>query len=88
MFRALVILASLLGVSAFVPVSNRAPTSALKMADFSKEIGAQMPLGFWDPLGLMKDADQATFDLYRYYPYEDIFKIIVFEYAELTRDFL
>ena len=35
------------------------------MGDFSKELGAQMPLGYWDPLKLMADADQETFDLFR-----------------------
>lgn len=32
---------------------------------FESEIGAQAPLGFWDPLGLLKDADQARFDRLR-----------------------
>jgi len=60
------ILASLLATaSAFAPMGRVARTSGLKMADFSKEIGAQVPLGYWDPLGLLKDADQETFDLYR-----------------------
>jgi len=40
-------------------------SSALKMS-FESEIGAQAPLGFWDPLGLLKDADQARFDRLRY----------------------
>ena len=30
-----------------------------------QEIGAQPPLGFWDPLGLLKDADQERFDRLR-----------------------
>jgi hypothetical protein len=30
-----------------------------------QEIGAQPPLGFWDPLGYLKDADQETFDRLR-----------------------
>jgi hypothetical protein len=66
MFKALTLLASLVGVSAFVAPSARpAARSALQMADFSKEIGAQAPLGFWDPLDLMKDSDDTTFKLYR-----------------------
>ena len=28
-------------------------------------IGAQPPLGFWDPLGLLATADQARFDRLR-----------------------
>ena len=42
-----------------------ASSSALKMS-FENEIGAQAPLGFWDPLGLLKDADQERFDRLRY----------------------
>jgi hypothetical protein len=33
---------------------------------FESEIGAQPPLGFWDPLGLLKDADQDRFDRLRF----------------------
>jgi len=29
-------------------------------------LGAQPPLGFWDPLGLLTDADQERFDRLRY----------------------
>jgi hypothetical protein len=32
---------------------------------FESEIGAQAPLGFWDPLGLLNGADQARFDRLR-----------------------
>jgi len=66
MFRALLIFGSLLGASAFAPVSKRVPaTSSLKMSDFKKEIGVQAPLGLWDPLGLLKGADQARFERLR-----------------------
>jgi len=66
MFKTLTLLASLVGTSAFTAPSARPPVrSALQMADFSKEIGAQAPLGFWDPLELMKDSDETTFKLYR-----------------------
>lgn len=40
-------------------------SSALKMT-FESEIGAQPPIGFWDPLGLVADADQERFDRLRY----------------------
>jgi hypothetical protein len=33
--------------------------------DVKKQIGVQAPLGYWDPLGLLKDADEETFNLYR-----------------------
>jgi hypothetical protein len=39
-------------------------SSALKMS-FESEIGAQPPLGFWDPLGLLANADQERFDRLR-----------------------
>jgi len=32
-----------------------------KMKSFESEIGAQAPLGFWDPLGLLKNADEDRF---------------------------
>eukprot|EP00595_Chromulina_sp_UTEXLB2642_P002803 CAMPEP_0196767534 /NCGR_PEP_ID=MMETSP1095-20130614/41723_1 /TAXON_ID=96789 ORGANISM="Chromulina nebulosa, Strain UTEXLB2642" /NCGR_SAMPLE_ID=MMETSP1095 /ASSEMBLY_ACC=CAM_ASM_000446 /LENGTH=171 /DNA_ID=CAMNT_0042135963 /DNA_START=668 /DNA_END=1183 /DNA_ORIENTATION=- len=35
------------------------------MANFENEIGVQPPLGFWDPLGLLKDADQERFERLR-----------------------
>ena len=63
MFRALAIIASFVGASAFSPV-RAARSSALKMS-FEDAIGAQAPLGFWDPLGLLADADQAKFDRLR-----------------------
>ena len=33
---------------------------------FESEIGAQPPLGFWDPLGLLKDADEGRFERLRF----------------------
>ena len=44
------ILASLVSVAAFAPASRVAPSAALKMS-FEDALGAQAPLGFWDPLG-------------------------------------
>lgn len=41
-------------------------TSALRSSSFENEIGAQPPLGFYDPLGLLADADQARFNRLRY----------------------
>merc|ERR1712146_813282 len=48
-----------MGVKA--PVSR---TSVVTKA-FETEIGAQQPLGFWDPLGLLENADQDRFDRLR-----------------------
>jgi Chlorophyll A-B binding protein len=61
-----VIIASLIaGAAAFAPVSQKTTSSALNMA-FENEIGAQPPLGFFDPLGLVADGDQTKFDRLRY----------------------
>ena len=35
-------------------------------AAYGNELGVQMPLGFWDPLGLLDDADQEYFDRLRW----------------------
>ena len=64
MFRCIAIVASFVGASAFAPMATRATSSSLKMS-FENAIGAQAPLGFWDPLGLLKDADQERFDRLR-----------------------
>ena len=64
MFRVVLLLVAILSVAAFSPVARVARSSALKMG-FESEIGAQPPLGFWDPLGLLADADQAKFDRLR-----------------------
>lgn len=64
MFKFVAILAALVGAAAFAPSSQKASSSALKMA-FKGEMGAQAPLGFWDPLGLLKNADQERFDRLR-----------------------
>ena len=63
MFRAIALIASLVGATAFAP-STRVTSSSMKMS-FANEIGAQPPLGFFDPLGLLKDADQERFDRLR-----------------------
>ena len=64
MFKFIAILASLVSASAFAPASRMAGSSSLQMA-FKDAIGAQMPLGFFDPLGLLKNADQERFDRLR-----------------------
>ena len=64
MFKFLSIIASIVSVAAFAPASIKSTVSPMRMA-FESEIGAQAPLGFWDPLGLLKDADQSRFDRLR-----------------------
>jgi hypothetical protein len=64
------IFASLLaGAAAFAPVQQQARSSALN-ADLTKEIGAQVPLGFLDPLGFCgadpTNGDQENFDRMRW----------------------
>jgi Chlorophyll A-B binding protein len=60
------IIASLIaGAAAFAPVAQKTSTTALNMA-FEDELGAQPPLGFFDPLGLVADGDQEKFDRLRY----------------------
>lgn len=50
---------------AALTTASKASNSAMKMT-FESEIGAQAPIGFWDPLGLVADADQERFDRLRY----------------------
>ena len=64
MFRLTAVLATLLSAAAFAPVARVSRSSSLKMG-FESEIGAQPPLGFWDPLGLLMNADQERFDYLR-----------------------
>lgn len=62
----LTILASLIAcAAAFAPVSQKSSSSALNMA-FEGEVGAQAPLGFFDPLNLVADGDQLKFNRLRY----------------------
>ena len=59
------IIASLIaGAAAFAPAQQKAGSTALKA--FENEVGAQVPLGFFDPLGLVADGDQEKFDRLRY----------------------
>ena len=57
--------AALLGsAAAFAPAATGPAATAL--AAFESELGVQAPLGFFDPLGLLDDADQERFDRLRY----------------------
>merc|ERR1719261_1739368 len=61
------ILASLIAsAAAFAPAQNAARTSVATNMAFEDELGAQPPLGFFDPLGLVADGDQEKFDRLRY----------------------
>merc|ERR1719329_1576848 len=61
----MIVMALVASCAAFAPVGRVVRSSSLKMG-FESEIGAQPPLGFWDPLGLLDDADQERFDRLRY----------------------
>ena len=64
-----VILSTLLvGAAAFAPAQTGKASTALA-ADLTAEVGAQAPLGCFDPLGVLgdpKDGDQEQFDNLRY----------------------
>ena len=64
LFRVTVLLVSLLSAAAFAPRSVRSISNALKMG-FESELGAQPPLGFWDPIGLLDNADEERFERLR-----------------------
>ena len=51
--------------AAFAPAAKTVSNTALN-SDFAGEIGAQEPLGFYDPLNLLEGADQKRFDRLRY----------------------
>jgi len=61
----LAVLASLLAsAAAFAPAKQASSSVALNA--FERELGAQEPLGFYDPLGLVADGDEAKFNRLRY----------------------
>lgn len=64
MFRIVSFLLAIISAAAFAPAARVASRSALKMA-FENELGAQPPLGFYDPLNFLKFADAETFQKYR-----------------------
>ncbi|CAB9512099.1 chloroplastic [Seminavis robusta] len=51
--------------AAFAPASQKVSTTALQMSDYSGEVGAQPPTGFFDPLKLSSGISPERFDLYR-----------------------
>eukprot|EP00978_Attheya_sp_CCMP212_P037299 scaffold174699_cov45-Attheya_sp.AAC.2 len=65
MMKIAVIASMVAGVAAFAPAQVSKTSVATNMA-FEDELGAQAPLGFFDPLGLVADGDQEKFDRLRY----------------------
>merc|ERR1719410_1924572 len=51
--------------AAFAPSPNAARSSVATQMAFESELGAQPPLGFWDPLGVLDGASQKKFDRFR-----------------------
>mmetsp|Transcript_12760 Transcript_12760/g.18119 ORF Transcript_12760/g.18119 Transcript_12760/m.18119 type:complete len:231 (+) Transcript_12760:3-695(+) len=51
--------------AAFAPAATTKSATQLA-ASFESEVGAQKPLGFWDPLNFVLDQDQSRFDRLRY----------------------
>ena len=62
--KSAIIAATVASCAAFAPAPVAKTTSAINA--FEQELGAQPPLGFYDPLGLLDDADQDRFDRLRY----------------------
>lgn len=61
----LALLSSLLAsAAAFAPTQSKSGSTALA-ADYSSEIGAMTPLGFFDPLGFLRNGGQERFDDFR-----------------------
>lgn len=61
-----ILLSLIASAAAFAPVSNKQAGSSSLLKAFEGELGAQEPLGFYDPLGLVSDGDQDKFDRLRY----------------------
>jgi len=62
--KSVIFAAAIASAAAFAPAPVAKTTSALNA--FESELGAQPPLGFFDPLGLLDNADQERFDRLRY----------------------
>lgn len=59
------ILASLLAAATAFAPAQQTRSSSTALSAFADEPGVLPPTGFWDPLGLSRNIDQATFDQYR-----------------------
>jgi len=66
MLRTIVLALTVASASAFVAAPRAAAAPKTVVAAFETEIGAQPPLGCWDPFGLLENADQDRFDRLRF----------------------
>jgi hypothetical protein len=65
---AILISSLIASATAFAPAVQTgrvASSTQLQMADFESALGAQMPLGFWDPLDMVTGKSQENFDDFR-----------------------
>ena len=62
--KSVIFAAAIASAAAFAPAQVGKTSTSLNA--FESELGAQAPLGFWDPLGFLDRADQETFDRLRY----------------------
>merc|ERR1719261_1365552 len=62
--KSVIFAAAIASAAAFAPAQTGKASTALNA--FESELGAQPPIGFWDPLGFLDKADQETFDRLRY----------------------
>ncbi|CAB9523743.1 Fucoxanthin-chlorophyll a-c binding protein [Seminavis robusta] len=60
------IIASLIASAAAFAPSKQAPSTSVSLNAFEDDFGATAPLGFFDPLGLVEDGDEAKFNRLRY----------------------
>jgi len=60
------IFASLIATAAAFAPAQQSATSTTSLSAFEDELGAQPPIGFYDPLGLVEGGDQDTFDRLRF----------------------
>mmetsp|Transcript_22653 Transcript_22653/g.45565 ORF Transcript_22653/g.45565 Transcript_22653/m.45565 type:complete len:207 (-) Transcript_22653:104-724(-) len=64
--KSVIFAAAVASAAAFAPAKVAQSSTTALNADLSKELGAQAPLGFFDPLGLVADGDKDNFDRLRW----------------------
>jgi len=64
MMKLTILAAAMASAAAFAPAPMAKTTSAVNA--FESELGAQAPIGFFDPLGMLDEAGQGRFDRLRY----------------------
>jgi hypothetical protein len=63
--KSAVIATLIASAAAFAPAQQAAKSTAV-FSEFEESLGAQAPLGLWDPMGMLSNADQDRFDRLRY----------------------